>query len=149
MTTKQKTTFLCVSSLSKKTVTMKTPYIHFLLKSRCLSPKIGKKKLLKSVSGYYKTKKKKKKTKWHGPLCHWCWERKTLVVRPLKKHFFFVCLPLPPPPPFMRLRTIWTFQQIKKISKKVFDFLMKYPLPLLMALSLWKDCFAASLINTG
>ena len=25
---------------------------------------------------------------WHGPLSHWCREGKTLVVRPLKKHYF-------------------------------------------------------------
>ena len=63
------------------------------------SPKIGeeKNKLSKSVSGYYKTKTKEEK-KWHGPLSHWCREGKTIVVRPLKKHFFYVCLPLPPPP---------------------------------------------------
>jgi hypothetical protein len=37
------------------------------------SPKIGEEKnLSKSVSGYYKTKKNKKK--WHGPLSHWCRE---------------------------------------------------------------------------
>ena len=30
----------------------------------------------------------KKKKKWHGPLSHWCREGKTLVVRPLKNHFF-------------------------------------------------------------
>ena len=47
----------------------------------------------KSVSGYYKTKKEKKK-KWHEPLSHWCREGKTLVVRPLKKLLFlYVCLP--------------------------------------------------------
>ena len=40
------------------------------------SPKIGEKKIC------------------HGPLSHWCREGKTLVVRPLKKHFFYVCLPL-------------------------------------------------------
>ena len=46
------------------------------------SPKIGEKKnMLKPVSGYYKTKKKKKK--WRGPLR----EGKTLVVRPLKKPY--------------------------------------------------------------
>ena len=50
------------------------------------SPKIGeKKKLSKSVSGYYKTKKKEEK---NGPLSHWCREGKTLVVRPLKKPLF-------------------------------------------------------------
>jgi hypothetical protein len=27
------------------------------------------------------------------PLSHWCREGKTLVARPLKKHFFYVCLP--------------------------------------------------------
>ena len=31
---------------------------------------------------------------WHGPLSHWCREGKTLAARPLKKHFFYVCLPL-------------------------------------------------------
>ena len=40
--------------------------------------------LSKSVSSYYKTKKKK----WHGPLSHWCRDGKTLVVRPLKKPLF-------------------------------------------------------------
>ena len=56
------------------------------------STKIGEEKnLSKSVSGYYKTKKKKKK-KWHGPLSHWCREGKTLVVRPLKKNTFFMCV---------------------------------------------------------
>ena len=40
--------------------------------------------LSKSVSGYYKTKKKKK----GGPLSHWRREGKTLVVRPLKKNTF-------------------------------------------------------------
>ena len=45
----------------------------------------NKKKLSKSVSGYYK---------WHGPLSHRCREGKTLVVRPLKNTFFYVWLPL-------------------------------------------------------
>ena len=31
---------------------------------------------------------------WHGPLNHWCREGKTLVVRPLKKNTFYVCIPL-------------------------------------------------------
>ena len=48
----------------------------------------------KSVSGYNKTKKKKRKKKWHGPLSHWCREGKTLVVQPLKKPLLYVCLPL-------------------------------------------------------
>ena len=34
------------------------------------------------------------KGEWHGPLSHWCREGKTLVIRPLKKNFFYVCLPL-------------------------------------------------------
>ena len=33
-----------------------------------------------------------KKKKWHGPLSHWCREGKTLVVRPLKKNTFFMCV---------------------------------------------------------
>ena len=41
----------------------------------------------KSVSGYYKNKKKEKK-KWNGPLSHWRGEGKTLVVPPLKKTLF-------------------------------------------------------------
>ena len=50
-----------------------------------------KKKILsKSVSVYYKTKKNRKK--WHGPISHWCREGKTLVVRPLKKNTFFMCV---------------------------------------------------------
>ena len=36
---------------------------------------------------------KKKKKKWYGPLSHWCREGKTLVVRPLKKHFFMCVFP--------------------------------------------------------
>ena len=35
---------------------------------------------------------KKEKEKWHGPLSHWCREVKTLVVRPLKKNTFFMCV---------------------------------------------------------
>ena len=55
--------------------------------------KLGKRnKLSKSVSGYSKTKKEKK-TKWHGTLSH-KGGGQTLVVRPLKKHFFYVCPPL-------------------------------------------------------
>ena len=50
-----------------------------------------KEKLSKSVSGYYKTKKEKKK--WHRPLSHKLREGKTLVVRPLKKHFFMCVFP--------------------------------------------------------
>ena len=38
--------------------------------------------------------KKIREQKWHGPLSHWCREGKTLVVRPLKKNTFFMCLPL-------------------------------------------------------
>ena len=30
------------------------------------------------------------KKKWYGPLSHWCREGKTLVVRPLKKNYFFM-----------------------------------------------------------
>ena len=71
------------------------PNFHEFIGSPFLSPKVGrKKKMSKSVSGYYKTKKKKKK-KWHGPLSHWRREGKILVVLPLKKTFFYVCLPLP------------------------------------------------------
>ena len=56
----------------------------FILKSSCFSPKIvkKKKKLSKSVLGYYKKKK------WHGPLSHWCREVKILVFRPLIKTLF-------------------------------------------------------------
>ena len=59
-------------------------------KSGSLSQKLVEKKLSKSVSGFSKTKKKKKK-KWHGPLIHQG-RGKTLVVRPLKNVcvFFFV-----------------------------------------------------------
>ena len=52
-------------------------------KKKILAQKLEKKKLSKSVSGYYKKKKK-----WHGPLSHWCREGKTLVSRPLKKKLF-------------------------------------------------------------
>ena len=50
------------------------------LPKKKFSPKIGEKKISKSVSGYYKTKKQNKQKKWHGPLSHWCREVKTLVV---------------------------------------------------------------------
>ena len=46
---------------------------------KILVQKLETKKMSKSVSGYYKTKKKIIK-KWH---VHWCREGKTLVVRPL------------------------------------------------------------------
>ena len=60
----------------------------FSPKSGCFSTKIGKKKkkLSKSVSGYYKNKKK-----WHGPLSHQCRGGKTLVVRSLNK-ILFLCV---------------------------------------------------------
>ena len=62
-------------------------------KKKILAQNWRNKNLSESVSGYYKTKKEKEKKKWHGPLSHWCRGVKTLVVRPLKKHFFYVCLP--------------------------------------------------------
>ena len=60
----------------------------FSLKSDCFSQKIGKKR--KSCQNPFQAiiRLKKKKKRWHGPLSHWCREGKTLVVRPLKKHFF-------------------------------------------------------------
>ena len=64
----------------------------FFYKSGFLAQKLEK-KMSKSVSGYYKTKKKKNK-KWHGTLSHQCRDGKTLVVRPLIKTLFYVCLPL-------------------------------------------------------
>ena len=45
--------------------------------------------LSKSVLGYYKTKKEKN---WHGPLSHQGRGVKSLVVRPLKKNTFFMCV---------------------------------------------------------
>ena len=48
--------------------------------------KLERKKLSKSVSGYYKTKKKK----LHGPLRHWCRKGETLVIRQLKTTFLCV-----------------------------------------------------------
>ena len=30
--------------------------------------------------------------RWHGPLSHWCREDKTLVVQPLKKNLFLMCV---------------------------------------------------------
>ena len=62
-----------------------SPNFHeFTGSKKIFAEKLEKFFLSKSVSGYYKTKKKK----WHGPLSHWCREDKTLVVRPLKKHSF-------------------------------------------------------------
>ena len=48
---------------------------------------MNKKTMSKSVSGYYKTKKKKRK--WHGPLSHKCREGKILVIIPLKEALFY------------------------------------------------------------
>ena len=60
-------------------------------KSDFFSPKILDFFLSKSVLGYHKTKKKKKVAWTPKPLGGWV---KSLVVRPLKKTLFYVCLPL-------------------------------------------------------
>ena len=57
-------------------------------KSPFLAQKLEKKCFVKIHFRLYKTKKK------NGPLSHWCREGKTLVVRPQKNVFFYVCLPL-------------------------------------------------------
>ena len=102
----------------------------FFLKSGCFSPKIGKKKkkLSKSVSGHYKTKKK-----WHVPLSHWCWKGKTSVVRPLKKNFFF----FPKRKVFLLLQFINECRNILIIVlKKIIIFLfLKY-----YFYKYWKNC---------
>ena len=63
--THKKSGFLVVGPLWAYPLTNKQKNTFFSLKSGCFSPKNGKKKkkLSKSVSGSYKTKKK-----WHGPL---------------------------------------------------------------------------------
>ena len=76
------------SGWTTKGVGRVNPPHHFFLQSGCYSPKIGKKKkkMPKSVIGYYTTKKKEEKKV--------AWTTKPLVVRPLKKPLFYVCLPL-------------------------------------------------------
>ena len=50
---------------------------HFFSKIRLFQPKNWK---------------EKEKIVDHGPLSHWCREGKTLVIRPLKKTHFFMCV---------------------------------------------------------
>ena len=55
-------------------------------------PKIGERKTNCQNPFQAIIRLKKKKKKWHGLLNHWCRDGKTLVVRPLKKNTFFICV---------------------------------------------------------